>query len=68
MIVRFKDKDGHFRRCECADRNCSKRHCFSPGYAVHSSPGAYNGAWRDKQMSCVFRDYHGCPENEGGAE
>lgn len=39
MRIRFKDKDGKFRQCECRDRYCSKRKRFSPGCAIHSSPG-----------------------------
>lgn len=68
MKIRYKDKDGKFRLCECVNADCRKRRCFSPGHTIHSSPGSYNGAWRDKNLSCVYRDYHGCPELEGGAE
>lgn len=68
MIVRYRDKDGKSHSCECLDRDCTRRRCFSPGHAIHYSPGAYNGAWHDKHLSCVYRDYHGCPDKEGGAE
>jgi len=69
MIVRYLGKDRKFHKCECRDRKCPKRPCFSPGHAVHASPGAYNGAWRDNKESCVYRDYHGCPDKaEGGKE
>ena len=62
MIVRYKGEDGHFHNCECAMKDCPRRNCFSPGHAIHSSSGGYNGAWQDKSLSCVYRDYHGCPE------
>ena len=66
MIVRYRDKNGKFLLCECLDKSCPKRSCFDPGHTIHSSHGAYNGAWQDKHLSCVYRDYHGCPDAEEG--
>ena len=60
MIVRTK-RDGKIMKVECRDGNCPKRKCFSPGHAIHQCAG---GNWHEKGLSCVYRDYHGCPKVE----
>ena len=60
MLVRIRVRvDGKFRHVDCRDKKCPKLACFSPGYAIHQSSG---GNYSDENMSCVYRDYHGCPD------
>ena len=58
MLVRCKVK-GRMVKVECLDKACPERTCFSPGNALHLCSG---GNWQEKGLSCVHRDYHGCPD------
>ena len=53
-------------RCQCT--TCKSRPCFHPGYFDHYSTSidGVRSSWRNKHASCLYRDYHGCPDEYCG--
>lgn len=63
MNVRVK-VDGKFREVNCAYYDCPKKECFHAGRFTHyqTSIDGSRSSWQNEHYSCLYRDYHGCPD------
>ena len=62
MTVRIKNAQGKRESVECLDFDCPTRECFSPGYYQHRSCNNAHDSGCDDYLSCMYRNYNGCPE------
>ena len=62
MTVKIKNAQGKCESVECRDLDCPKRECFSPGYFQHRSCNNRHDSGCDNYLSCMYRNYHGCPD------
>ena len=62
MTVTVKNRDGKKVKVECRDWDCPKRECFGPGFYQHRSCNNQHDSGCDNYLSCMYRNYHGCPE------
>lgn len=61
MRVKFKYNNGKRETCECLDSKCPDRECFAPGYWQHRSCNNLHNSGYDDFLSCMNRNYRGCP-------
>jgi len=62
MKVKCRLSNGNHAEVECCDRNCPGRECFSPGHFQHRSCNNVHDSGCDDHLSCMYRNYHGCPD------
>lgn len=62
MTVKIKNAQGKRESVECRDFDCPRRECFSPGFYQHRSCNNVHNSGYDDFLSCMYRNYHGCPD------
>jgi len=54
---------GKFVLVDVANKECKSFNCLQPGRWTHQSQAMGNRTFQDNNYSCMFRNYHGCPDN-----